>query len=331
MTKGYGNMTRYGWMAGVLVLSLIMAGCRATVSVPLVAPTRPLAEQVIEGRGTDKILLLDISGFISGTKQSSSLLSKAPSLQDRIRESLQKAEGDAAIKGMILRINSPGGTITATDIVYHEIMRFKRKRGIPVVACMMAVATSGGYYIATAADEIVAHPTTITGSIGVIALKFNVEGLMERLGIENETVTSVALKDLWSPFRAGTQEERTIIQDIIDGHHALFCDTIRRGRTSLTEADVTRLADGRIYSADQALQAGLIDRIGYLDDTIDALKGQLGMEEASIITYFRPGTYRGTIYSGNSVPSPRITTLLPMGDGGWISETGVHFMYLWMP
>lgn len=318
-------------MAVCLLLFLITAGCRATVNVPLVAPPQPLEERVIEGTGTGKILLLDISGFISGKKQSLSLASKGPSLQEEVREALQKAEADAAIGGVILRINSPGGTITATDIIYHEIMRFKKKRGIRIVACMMDVAASGGYYIATAADEIVAHPTTITGSIGVIALKFNVEGLMEHLGIENETVTSVALKDLWSPFRASTEEEREIIQDIIDRHHTIFCDAVRRGRKSLTEADVARLADGRIYSADQALKAGLIDRIGYLDDTIDSLKGYLGMERASIITYCRPGTYGGTIYSANSAPSPRITTMLSIGDGGWIPEAGIHFMYLWMP
>ncbi len=313
------------------MLALILAGCRATVNFPLISATQALQEQVIEGEGKDKILLINISGFISSKKQSLSLLSKGPSLQEEIREALQKAEADHAIGGVVLRINSPGGTITSTDIVYHEIMRFKKKRNIRIVASMMDVAASGGYYIAMAADEIVAHPTTITGSIGVIALKFNVEGLMERLGIRNETVKSVEMKDLWSPFRASTKEEREIIQAIIDRQHDIFIDAIKRGRKSLTEKDIERLADGRIYSADQALEAGLIDRISYLDDTIESLKRYLNLEKATIITYRRPGTYSGTIYSGTSSPSPRIANVLSIGDKAWISEAGIHFMYLWMP
>lgn len=314
-----------------IIFTVIIAGCRATVNVPLVPEIGALHEEVLEGEGKDKILLLNISGFISSKKQPLSLLSKGPSLQEEIREALQMAEADCAIRGVILRINSPGGTITSTDIVYHEIMSFKKKRGIRIVACMMDVAASGGYYLATAADEIVAHPTTITGSIGVIALKFNVEGLMNRLGIRNETVKSAEMKDFWSPFRASTKEEREIIQNIIDRQHRIFCDAITKGRKSLTKADVERLADGRIYSADQALESGLIDRIGYLDDTIESLKKDLKIEKATIITYSRPGTYNGTIYSGSSAPSPRITNLLSIDDPAWISNSGIHFMYLWMP
>jgi protease-4 len=314
-----------------LLLAVVMTGCRATVNVPLVPATGALQEKVLEGEGKDKILLLNISGFISGSKRTLSVLSQEPSLQEEIREALHMAETDSDIRGLILRINSPGGTVTSTDIIYHDIIRFKKKRGTRIIASLMDVAASGGYYIATAADEIIAHPTTITGSIGVIALKFNVEGLMNRLGIRNETVKSVEMKDLWSPFRASTQEERKIIQDIIDRQHKIFCDTITKGRKSLTEADVEKLADGRIYSADQALEAGLIDGIGYLDDAIESLKKNLKIEKAKIITYSRPGAYKGTIYSGNALPSPTVINLLSIDEQTWISHAGVHFMYLWLP
>lgn len=314
-----------------ILFAVMIAGCRATVNVPLISATQALQEKVIEGEGKDKILLLDLSGFISGTRRSHSLFSKGPSLQEEIKEALQKAERDDAIKGVILKINSPGGTVTSTDILYHEMVSFKKKRGIRIVACMMDMAASGGYYIATAADEIVAHPTSITGSIGVIALKFNVEGFLDRIGIKNETIKSVEMKDMWSPFRPSTEKERNIIQKIIDRQHSIFIDAIKRGRKSLTEEEIKRLADGRIFTADQALEAGLIDGIGYLDDTIESLKRHLNIEKASIITYMRPGSYKGTIYSATTSPPPGIEKFIPAGEKAWIPEAGIHFMYLWLP
>ncbi len=130
---------------------------------------------------------MDVSGVISDEKKRSIGFREESSPVDVFRESLKKAADDKKIAALIVRINSPGGTVTASDIIHHEILEYKKKTGVRVVACMMDVAASGGYYVATAADEIVAHPTTITGSIGVIAMKFNVQGLFEKIGVESRS------------------------------------------------------------------------------------------------------------------------------------------------
>ena len=174
-----------------VLVAIFLSGC-AIINVPLFTPTQSLKERVLEGEGNRKILLLDISGIISEKKGGSIgsivRLREQASIVANIKEVLKKAESDDAICGLILRINSPGGTVTASDIIHHELMLFKKKTGVRITACLMDVGASGGYLVATVADEIIAHPTTITGSIGVIALKFNVEGLLSRIGIEQETI-----------------------------------------------------------------------------------------------------------------------------------------------
>ncbi|MCK5244712.1 MAG: signal peptide peptidase SppA, partial [Desulfobacterales bacterium] len=264
-------------------------GCTC-ISVPyFVQPVRPLEEQVIQGKGPGKILLVDISGTISEKRKLKGIgLTEEMSMVERIKEELNKAESDQAIAGLILRINSPGGTVTASDIIYHEICEFKKRTGVKVIASFLDIAASGGYYVACAADRIIAHPTTITGSIGIIAFKFNIQGLLSKIGIEEESIKAGDKKDLMTPFRAATAEEREILQTIINNLHQRFIDVVEQGRPSLTREEIERIADGRIFSADQALDMKLIDQIGYLDDTIHEMKQELGLKEATVIAYLRP-------------------------------------------
>ncbi|NVN92789.1 MAG: S49 family peptidase, partial [Desulfuromonadales bacterium] len=162
----------------LLIMITTLNGC-AFVTIPLGPQSGQLEERVLEGNSSKKILLLDISGTITEQEKSGGLMGgSSPSPVSLIRESLQKAEKDDKISAVILRINSPGGSVTASDIIHHDIIEFKKRRKIPVHACIMSVGASGGYYAAAAADEIIAHPTAITGSIGVILMKFNVAGLM---------------------------------------------------------------------------------------------------------------------------------------------------------
>jgi len=248
---------------------------------------------------------------------------------DEFREALKKAGKDKGIAGLVVRINSPGGTVTASDILRHEILEYKTKTGVRVVACMMDVAASGGYYVAAAADEIVAHPTTITGSIGVIAMKFNVQGLLGKIGVEAEAVKSGDKKDLLSPFRPATEEEKKIVQSVIDQLHGRFVAVVVEGRKPLAREAVLKLADGRIYTAPQALELRLIDRVAYLDGAIEGLKSALNLKNASVVVYHRPGTYRGSIYSeagGNTT----VVNLLPQ-DLESLLPQGMRFMYLWAP
>ena len=316
----------------ICVAFCIITGC-AFIRIPLFPSMQPLAEQVLEGEGQAKILLLNISGFMSEKKKAKGLgFAQKTSLVAQIKEELQKAEGDSSIVGVIFKINSPGGTVTASDIIYHELMQFKKKTGVRIIACLTGLATSGGYYVASAADEIIAHPTTITGGIGVIAMKFNVEGLFAKIGVQEETIKSGDKKDIWSPFRPSTPEEREIMQTIIDQLHERFVKVVLAGRESLlSKEEIERLADGRIFTAGQALELKLIDRVGYLDDAVKEMKKTLKLEEAKLITYYRPGSYKGTIYSGFPVTSYKEINLIAINGGGIDPLSGLQFMYLWRP
>lgn len=312
----------------MLALVSVLSGC-AFVNVPLIPPPSPLAEQVLEGDGVKKILLLDISGTISEQEKAGGLLGRpAPSMVSLVRESLQKAEKERDIAGIILRINSPGGTVTASDIIHHDISEFRKRTKVPVHACIMGTGTSGGYYIAAAADRITAHPTAITGSIGVIMMKFNVEGLMGKIGVEGQTVKSGDKKDIMSPFRKATPEEVRLGQEIIDQLYGRFLDVVMaRSGNRLSREDLKKVADGRIYTAGQALQAGLIDNTGYLDDVISGMRTSIGDDKAKVVSYFRPGNYKGSIYA-DAAEREWLAELLGSGAD---ALSGGGFMYLWRP
>ncbi len=323
-------MRNLNW--SICLIFIILTGC-AVVQIPLFPSMQPLQEQVLEGKGQAKILLLDISGIISEKKESKGLgFSQKISLVARIKEELQKAEGDSSIAGVIIKINSPGGSVTASDIIYHELMQYKKQTGVRIVACLTGTATSGGYYVASAADEIIAHPTSVTGNIGVIAMKFNVEKLLSKIGIQEETIKSGEKKDIWSPFRPSTPEEKDIIQTIINTLHERFIKVVLAGRQPLlSKEEIERLADGRIFTADQALEVKLIDRIGYLDNAVEEMKKSLKLKEAKVVTYNRAGSYKGTIYSGLPGASHTEINLVAINGDGLATISGVQFMYLWRP
>ena len=315
----------------VLLIALVCAGCTC-FSIPLVDRERSLEETVVAGKGKDKIVLIDISGVLS-SKEKKGLLAfqQEASIVARVREELQKAARDKQVKGLILRINTPGGTVTSSDIIYRDIKRFKDEMQVPVVACMMEVATSGGYYVALAADTIVAHPTSVTGSIGVIALKFNAKGLMEKIGIEDETIMAGDKKDLFSPFRPLTEEERVIVQNMLNDFHQRFMNTVAEGRRGLDREQIKKVADGRVFTADQALEEKLIDEIGYLDDVIALVKKQADIADAQVIMYHRPYSYKNNIYSRMMTADLTTINLLNIDLQWLMDDTGLRFMYLWFP
>ena len=277
---------------------------------------------------------MELSGFISDQGATPPLpLGATPPkvpLLVRIREELKKAAGDDRVKALVLRINSTGGTVTASDIIYRELMAFKASRRIPVVTVMMDVAASGGYYVALAGDTIVAHPTTVTGSIGVIMLTVNTQGLLEKIGVSASAIKSGARKDMGSPFRELTDEERAIFQSVIDDLYGQFAARVaERRRLPLDRARA--LADGRVYTAEQAVANGLVDRIGYMDDAIAMARRAAGVDEARVIVYHRPRDYRATYYAAAAqAGEPRMETAL-----GQLAEllggAGPRFLYLWWP
>ncbi len=277
--------------------------------------------------------LVDLDGVISFKEERDNpFLGARPSKVAFFREALLKAEADPDIAGVIVRINSPGGTVSASDTMYHEIMSFKQKRKIPVTAYIMELGASGGYYVAAAADHIVASPTAITGSIGVVAMKFNVEGLLSKIGVSEETFKSGPKKDFWSPFRPSTTEEKKMFQDIIDKLYTRFVEVVYTSRQKLlTEQEVKVLADGRIFTAGEAFDARLIDQVAYLDETINAMKRALDIEHARVITYVRPKTFKSTIYSEMPPSGPQVINLISINAEDLPLFSGPQFMYLWNP
>jgi protease IV len=313
----------------IALVALVLSGCSG-ITLDLTPRIRPLREETVEGKGRAKILLLDLSGVLQDETFSVSLTTPPPRvpLLSRVREELEKAEADDLVRAVIVKINSPGGTITASDIIYRQIAEFKARRKIPVTAVIMDVGASGGYYVALAADRIVAHPTSVTGSLGVVMLTVNAQGLMEKLGVSPTAIKSGPMKDAGSPFRAMTPPERAVFQEVIDDMYARFVRLIAESR-KIPEERVRSFADGRIYTAQQALALGLIDRIGYLDEVVDDTKKALGVDEARIVMYHRPHEYRSTIYSeAGAVPG----TGAVLGQlTGLIAGPAPRFMYLWVP
>ncbi|MFQ5586656.1 MAG: signal peptide peptidase SppA [Thermodesulfobacteriota bacterium] len=327
--KQHGKKLKPYRLLFMVFLPLLFAGCSFVLPI---SGVRPLVEKTVGGKGRDKVLLIDISGMISGKKRTTAMgLGERPSLVEQVKEELEKAEKDRAVRAVVLRINSHGGTVTASDIIHHEIKEYKERTKVVVVAEMLDVAASGGYYIATAADRIVAHPTTVTGSIGVVAFKLNAQGLMEKVGLEDETIKSGDKKDIGSPLRAVTPEERDILQGVIDSMYERFLDVVVEGREEIEREKLREIADGRIYTARQALDLKLIDEIGYLDDAIDAAKREAGIEEARVVTYGRPSDYKGSIYSLSDLQLPSMANLIGVDGETLLERFNMRFMYRWMP
>ena len=312
----------------LLFLAIALTGC-VSINLPSV---QPLAEKVVAGEGKPKILLVDISGIIKDEESANIFGISKPNLTARIKEELDLASKDDDVKAVVLRINTPGGSVTTSDIISHEIENFKKKRKVPVVAELMDMAASGGYYIASSADRIIAHPTTVTGSIGVIAISVSASGLMEKIGITNQTIKSGPMKDMGSPLKPMTEEERRIIQSVIDGMYERFLDRVAAGRPNMhTRDELTKIADGRVYTASQAKDLKLIDSIGYLDDAIEWAKQAAGVKEATVVTYAQPRAYKNNIYS-RAEPAPAGINIINIEAGIPIPKTaGMEFMYIWLP
>jgi protease-4 len=296
------------------ILLWLTAGC-ITVKVSLLEEPGPLKETTVSGFGRDKILLMEISGAILEGPHRILALLKGATSPSRIKEELEKAAKDNHIKAVVLKINSPGGTVAAADVILHELQGFKAERGVPVVVCLQGLATSGGYYVAQAGDAIIAYPTCITGSIGVLAMKLNLKGLMDKVGVDEDLVKSGRYKDFWSPFRPATPQEKEMMQQVIDQFYKNFVDVVAAGR-KLSLKETLQVADGRIFTAAQAKDLKLVDQLGYLDDALELARSKANLpKEARVVRYHRPGGHKPTIYSQ-----------LPDLD---LEMAGPQFLYIW--
>jgi protease IV len=188
------------------------------------------------------------------------------------------------IKAIVLRIDSPGGAVAPTQEIFAELQKVRSKK--PLIASMAGMATSGGYYIASACEKIVANPGTMTGSIGVIMQLNNVEELMKKIGVKGFNIKSGANKDIGSPFQALSPEGQAILQSLVDNVHGQFVRAVAKGR-GMDEAVVKKLADGRVYSGAQAKDLGLVDELGNLEYAVDLAAKRVGLEESPVLYYSR--------------------------------------------
>lgn len=224
------------------------------------------------------VALIDIYGGISDSTSTGPFGSTAGASANTLMDAIREARKDK-VKAILLRINSPGGTAAAAQSVYHELMRTRTETGIKIVASLGDVAASGGYYIASAANHIVANPSTLTGSIGVIIQTQNVSLFLNKLGVQSGSVQSGRFKDILSPFRSATDEDRKIIQGIVSESYEQFLSAIVAGR-KISLAELRPLADGRIYTGTQAKAVKLVDSLGNYQDAVNktaeliALKGE---------------------------------------------------------
>jgi protease IV len=324
----------------LLLILVLLPGCsrlRFTVSLgpeeQILRETTVLADKQ---PGPDKVALIDVRGVIADAP-APGLFGDGPSPIDELVARLDKAAEDPAVKALIIRINSPGGTVTGSDIMHREVRRFSQTTGKPVVALLGEIAASGGYYLALAADEIVAHPTGLTGSIGVIFPTLNVSDGLSRIGIRSRAVTSGPNKDLANPLEPIREAHYQIIKGIVEENYARFRALVVERRPGLDTGRLDEATDGRIVTGSAAVAMGLADSEGSVREAFDRAQALAGIEHASLVKYTPTSAPRPrTAYAQAGLDRPRADdgSLVHIDVGDLASLAGVlppNAYYLWIP
>lgn len=319
-------------MKRILLIALcalfLLGGCAAPRLNIFDQTPNPLQEYTLEGGGKDKILVIPVNGMISDSPQQE-LFGSKPSLVEQVVVQLNKAKNDSQIKAVLLKINSSGGTITASDLLYHEILDYKEKTGNKIAVVMMDLAASGAYYISLPADSIMAHPTTLTGSVGVIFMRPKAFTLMDKIGLGVEVNKYGRNKDMGSPFRDSNTEEKMLMQNMVDKYGDRFIGLVKKHR-KLDAKSLETVSTARIFVADEALQLKLIDKIGYLSDAVKDTKKLAGLkDDARVIVYRRTSVPEDNYYNtaGADIRSVNLSALridLPEA-----LNVRAGFYYLW--
>lgn len=326
---------------------MVGAGCSpVTVSFTLFAKEGTLAEAEVEspkGSGGRKVVVLDIRGVIAD-RQDLGVFGQTGSAVDELAAGLRKAEADPSVKAVVLRINSPGGTVAASESMYREVRAFSERTGRPVVASLGELAASGGYYVALSADRIVAEPATIAGSIGVIIPSVNVSEGLSRIGVRSRSIVSRPNKDLANPLEPMEDGHYAVLQAIVDEFYEHFRGLVasRRGprpggvgpMTTVEASRMDELTDGRVMTGTGAVRAGLADSTGGLRDAVELSRELAGVGPCRTVKYYRAGSAppRTPFARGETPPAGAELNLLqlrlPSGSLG-VPNTGVY--YLWVP
>lgn len=276
-----------------------------------------------DARARARVLRIPILGAIAEAQ--SPLLGGGGGTVSDVRRALRYAEKDEDVAGLWLQIDSPGGGVTDSDEVHRLLLEFKQKRpNVPVVAVFGDVAASGGYYIACAADRIVARRSTITGSIGVIMSAWNFAEAAKKFGVEQVAIKSerTPFKDIMSPTRPMTADEKSMLTSIVDELYMQFVDVVDQGRPNLDREQVMELANGAIYSAGQALEKGLIDEIS---DPAAVEKWFAKDEPVQIVEYRRRPTLRDVLFGAEAAAEPGLAAAASL----LTAQSGPRFLYYW--
>ncbi len=315
-----------------LGLALLLTGCgMPSVLVTPVSGSFELHEDVVQpGKGLfpDKVALIPVDGMLLDAR-SGGLLQATENPMSLFVEELNAAADDDSVKAVVLRINSPGGSVTTSDTMYDAVLKFREKTHKPVIAAAQEIDASGAYYLSCAADKIVVNPTSVVGCIGVIFETFDVVGTMQMLGIQSDAIKSGELKDMGSPFKHMTPHERQVMQDMVNEYFARFKLVVTSHRT-IKDSDLAVVTDGRVFTGEKSVELGLADQTGRLNDALDLARQMAGVPNAEAVMYRRPYGYTGSIYAVDSVPEPKSNDMnirLPLAQ----NLVPAGFYYLWEP
>jgi protease-4 len=332
--SGTGGQRRRRWpfvVGGLVALGLLVLTGGLVVLVlalnaggPSASSAAAYDEVYVSGKGQDKIAVVPVEGTIAPADNTMPV-TQPTTTPEGLADALQQAKEDESVAAVVLEVSSPGGGVTASDEMHQSILDFKEQTGKPVVVSMADVAASGGYYISTAADRIVANETTLTGSLGVIFTLTDFSGLADRYGVEQEVVKSGKFKDMGSSFRNLTPEEREILQSIVDDSYDEFVQVIVEGR-DLPEERVREIADGRVYSGEQAKELGLVDSFGGLDEAAAISRNLAGVEEATVVRYVQSPTFVETLLARFAPQEPRALQIAE--KAGLTLESKPYYLYL---
>ena len=304
-----------------------------SIKLPTAIDTGPMVASVIRpARGSDlapRLAVIDVDGVLLNQNREG-IYDSGENPVAAFREKLEAATGDSRVAAIVLRIHSPGGGVTACDILAEELDRFKAATRRPVVACLMDVATSGAYYLALGADRIVAHPTSLTGGIGVVFNHVNLQDAMAQLNVSDDPIKAGTLIDMGSVTKPLEPQTRELLQEMADGFRQRFLDRVTRRRPELTDADRRTLADGRVVAASRALKLHLVDRLGYIEDALGEAEHLAGVADAEVVLYSRGGSPARSLYAIAPSP-PRLSEAIPFSYPGLDRTKLPTFLYLWQP
>ncbi len=293
---------------------------------------RPVVAMPVEGGPAacdgPHVAIVDVDGLLLNTNLTGPY-SSGDNPVDLFREKLDAAAADPRTVALVVRINSPGGSVTATDVMWSELQHFRETTHRPVVACFMDLGTGGAYYLATASDVIVAHPTTITGGIGVVLNLFNLEDAINVLNVTTQSIKAGAKIDVGSVTRALEPDEQALLQRLADGFHERFRAVVRRHRPHLDAASKDSF-DGRVFSAAEAQERGLVDQVGYLRDALAVARQLADQPGAGAVLLHRKNDPARTPFA--TTPNvPLQAGLFPLSFPGLERSKLPTFLYMWSP